>query len=117
MKRVKSKTFAVLLLEGERLGAYFLVRVLHETVELQEGASVMVPYLSIETCETEWGWRDQNNLIKMLVAAGVTVRFFDKEEKQWMQFSEEGYVQIPGNRDGSWIIPQLEDFERDYLGQ
>jgi len=113
MKRIRSKTFAVLLMEGERLGAYFLARQRDEDTDTRSPF-----YLDIEPCKTTWGRQDQNNLIMILVAAGIAVRFFDEEERQWMQLILGGeYIQVSGNRDGSWGVPSLEDFERDYLGR
>lgn len=55
-------------------------------------------------------------LIKLLVKSGLTVRFYDPEEKNWMDISElYGVVRAPGSRDGTWGKPDLDEFEKDYL--
>lgn len=59
----------------------------------------------------------RDNLIKLLTTAGMTVRYFDLEEKKWMDSSTSGGLEpAPGNRDGSWNQPDLEVFKKDYLG-
>lgn len=55
-------------------------------------------------------------LIELLKKAGLTVRFYDPEEKIWMdQSTQYGLTPAPGNRDGTWGVPSLEIFEKDYL--
>lgn len=55
-------------------------------------------------------------LTDLLVKAGLTVRFYDPEEKNWMDQSRAyGVLKAPGSRDGSWGDPNLEEFDRDYL--
>jgi len=60
--------------------------------------------------------RTQDRVIDLLVAAGLTVRYFDPEEQQWMDTSKErGVYRVAGNRDGTWGRPDLASFEQDYL--
>lgn len=61
-------------------------------------------------------YRNRDGVVKLLVWLGWNVRFFDEEEKEWVDVSkEEGSVTVKGNRDGSWGRPTKEEFERDYL--
>lgn len=63
-----------------------------------------------------WGGGNRDQLIALLTKAGLTVRFFDPEEKQWMDNSlVYGLVRAPGSRDGQWGPPDLEQFEEEYL--
>ena len=56
-------------------------------------------------------------IIDLLVRAGMVVRFYDPEEKVWMDQSKvKGVTRAPGNRDGQWGFPtSLELFEKEYL--
>lgn len=61
-------------------------------------------------------YRNRDGLIKVLVWMDKIVRFFDEEEREWVEVSKEnGSVVVKGNRDGSWGRPTKEEFERDYL--
>lgn len=110
-KVTKSRVFAVVLTFGAELGAYFI----HKRVEV-EGDETRTG-LEIESHKTKWPATDRDSLIELLVTAGLTVRFFDREEAQWMDRSKAyGYVRAPGTRDGTWGPPTtVEDFEKDYL--
>jgi len=64
----------------------------------------------------KWPVEEKNALIELLVDAGLTVRFFQEDEHQWMDNSHQfGYIPAPGNRSGQWAFPTIEEFERDYL--
>lgn len=123
MKKVKtSRKFAVLLNAGDVLGVYFVYH-REETVEMPYGqAYAQVDWkttksLVVDDQLTNIPVSLKGALTTVLTAAGLTVRFFDDEEKQWMDVSkEQGSVRAPGNRDGSWGPPtNLVDLERDYL--
>lgn len=72
----------------------------------------------LEWCYQHTGWPKgfENELIVLLTKAGLVVRHYDAEHKQWMETSlEEGPKPCEGNRDGSWAMPDLNEFERGYL--
>lgn len=102
----KSRTFAVVLITGGQIEVHFLWRV----------------KLAIETnlvhnrVLTSWSIADKDTLIYLLVNAGLAVRYFDQEERRWMEASSsEGLVPKEGPRDGQWGPPDLEQFTTDYL--
>lgn len=75
-----------------------------------------MPLLGHDTQRGKFTGSDRDALIDLLVRAGLTVRFYDPEEKQWMDHSMlYGLVRAPGERDGTWGTPSLEEFESDYL--
>lgn len=102
----KSRTFAVVALQGEGLKVISLWR------KVTEGEP---PVLEVQvTASFPSAQRDL--IIKLLVNSGITVRFYDSEEKCWMDQSRVyGVVRAPGSRDGTWGTPSLEEFEREYL--
>jgi len=56
-------------------------------------------------------------IIKMLVDLGFRVRFFESQEKAWMEQSEErGVETVQGNRDGSWGLPTIDEYKSQYIG-
>ena len=104
----KSRTFAVIQEIGSGLNISFLWRKTSEpsVKELVVTRAVM-PHSGYET-------KDQ--IINLLVKSGATVRYFDREESQWMDVSDQlGMLRAPGPRDGQWAVPTLEDFEESYL--
>lgn len=105
----KSRTFAVVLTYGETLGVYFLWK--------QTGTRSAQKSLEFNTCETPWPVGDKDTLIDLFVKAGLTVRFYDEEEKQWMDHSKiYGLIRAPGSRDGQWGFPTtIEQFEAEFL--
>lgn len=109
----KSKTFAVVLTFGTELGAYFLCR----KTEKETGADPKT-FLDVQAYKMpQWGPKDRDAVIELLVKAGLTVRFYDPEESQWMDQSQSyGLVRAPGSRDGTWGPPiTVEEFSKDYL--
>lgn len=113
MKRVaKSRQFAVVLVLGNTMGAYFICRRTE-----QEDAEEAKTFLDINAYQSPWPPAQKDALIELLVKAGLTVRFYDPEEQQWMDNSlSYGYVRAPGNRDGTWGPPAtVEEFEENYL--
>lgn len=57
-----------------------------------------------------------NQIIDLLTQAGLTVRYYSQDEKQWMDNSlAHGLMKAPGQRDGQWTEPDLEEFEAHYL--
>lgn len=105
----KTKTFAVVLTPGEQLGVYFLYKKINlDTTEAT---------LEIETVGPVWDAASKDTLIEVLRKAGLVVRFYDPEEKQWMQTSaDDGPKKVPGARDGTWGFPlSVEQFWEDYL--
>ena len=63
-----------------------------------------------------FGVGDKDLIIELLAKAGITVRYYDPEEKRWMDQSESGGLEVaPGDRDGGWTQPNLEIFKREYL--
>lgn len=58
----------------------------------------------------------QDELVEILSMGGLRVRFYDKEEKLWMEKSQIGGIEVVrGNRDGSWGTPDLEEYKNEYL--
>lgn len=112
MKITKSRTYAVVLTPGNKLGVYFLCTKT-ESNDRQAGE----PYLDVQAHQTTLGAEAKSAIISLLVAAGLTVRFFDPEEQQWMDQSVAlGYTRAPGNRDGSWGVPtSVREFQTNYL--
>lgn len=103
----KSRTFAVVLTPGNTLGAYFL------TLKTYEDDRKDLDYRAYET---KWSASEKDKLIELLVEAGLSVRFHQDDEKQWMDNSlQYGYIPAPGDRTGQWSFPSIEEFERDYL--
>jgi hypothetical protein len=104
----KSKTFAVIMTQGEQLGVKFLWMV----KEVDSDAATLEENNHL----TPWALKDQDSLIELLVKGGMTVRFYDPEEKQWLEHSLlGGYNAAPGSRDGQYSTPTLDEFKRDYL--
>jgi hypothetical protein len=108
----KSRVFAVVLTSGNELGVYFICR----KTELEDGRAGPT-YLDIQAHRTPWAVAEKSALIDLLSKAGLTVRFFDPEESQWMEQSETvGSVRVPGPRDGAWGPPRtVAEFEESYL--
>jgi len=58
-----------------------------------------------------------NHIIKLLVDLDLRVRFYESQEKAWMEQSlERGVETVQGNRDGSWGMPTLDEYKTMYLG-
>jgi len=108
----KSRVYAVVLTSGNQLGAYFMCR----KTEVENGKEGE-PFLDIQAHVTPWKVTEKAPLIDLLSKVGLTVRFFDPEESQWMEQSEQsGSVRVQGARDGSWGPPQtVAEFEETYL--
>lgn len=110
MKRIiKSKMCVVLLEMGGQYGYYLLQR------RTEEGKE---PFLYVDSSLLEIASSQRDEVIKLLSKMGSIVRFYDPEEKNWMELREEtGPIVVSGNRDGSWHLPEtLEEFEQEYLG-
>ena len=58
---------------------------------------------------------DRDGIINLLYKLGVVIRFYDSEEKQWMEQGPDGYYVASGNRDGTWQEPTMDEFIHDYL--
>ena len=105
----KSRSFAVLLLRGNLIEPHFLW--LKSYAESGE-----------ELLHHEWmglppdeGWC-LDTCIELLTMAGLTVRFYDSHERQWMDRSQlYGVVRAPGSRDGTWGLPDAQEFKDKYL--
>lgn len=118
----KSKTFAVLPNTGA-LDVFFLWRE-QQTEDPSitlDGSPTWIGQqrkdLKWQQTRTPWPTADRDKLIELLSKAGLTVRYFDPEEKKWMEQSlSAGLQPAPGTgREPSWTVPTLEEFERDYL--
>lgn len=106
---VKSRTFAVLKQGLGFVDVTFLVRVASTGINTETKKELDHKNKRI------WSL-NQDVLVDFLVAAGLTVRYYDPEEKQWMDQSFlYGVVVAPGARDGAWGMPTLEEFETSYL--
>jgi len=59
----------------------------------------------------------EEDKVQLLVRAGCRVRYYDEEGKEWVEESlEDGVRVVSGSRDGTWGVPSLEQFEKEYLG-
>lgn len=107
----KSRTFAVILSKGDTFGVYFL----WVKKDMETGKE----NLEYQTQDLN-NWADtsqKDGFIELLKKAGLTVRFYEDDEKQWMDSSlVYGLVPAPGSRDGQWSFPNLEAFKEHYLG-
>lgn len=104
----KSRTFAVLL-DMNGAGFYFIYKKSYVEDGMPKSALVYYTHEIKGTLSTD-------EMIDLMKKAGCTVRFFDKEEKKWMDTSTQfGTVPAPGHRDGSWTFPLLEEFDKEYL--
>ncbi len=104
----KSRTFAVVLTKGGNLEVKFLWMVTDKDSgeETLEDNNHLTPWIE--------SYRD--TLIEMLVKGGLSVRFYDSEEKIWLEHSLlHGYNAAPGSRDGQYAPPTLDEFKEDYL--
>lgn len=105
----KSRVFAVLIEAGIELHFYVMWR---RSLPGTNERMLMERFKKFPLERTS----TKDDLIALLAVGGVTVRYFDRGERQWMDFSEQyGLVRVPGDRDGHWDKPDLEAFERDYL--
>lgn len=104
----RSRTFAIVIVQGGVLHVKFLWTVTDvdsDTSELVENNVL-----------THWTEADKDKLIEVLVMGGHSVRFYDPEEKQWLEHSLlNGYNAAPGSRDGQYATPTIEEFKEDYL--
>jgi len=58
----------------------------------------------------------EQDLVYILRMGGHRVRYYDEEGKEWVEESiQSGTKVVNGDRDGSWNVPSLEDFEKYYL--
>lgn len=108
MARVrKSRAFAIVLDQPEYLGFYFL-----QKVETEDD----LPKLILRDHYVPSGL-EKDDLIELLKKVGLTVRFYDREEKCWKEVSEDrGVEAVPGPRDGTFGLPQnTQDFDQFFL--
>jgi len=113
-KQTKSPTFAVLPYRQDRHQDIHFYYVVKERTD--EGLSEALVWKYHPTSFGIGGTvRDQ--IIALLSKAGMIVRYYDPEERKWLDQSDsEGLVPVPGQRDGGWVQPDLEEFKKDYLG-
>lgn len=107
MKRpLKSRTFAVMVQKGPGIEINFVYR----RVEL-DGQKRVVKTTLARLVDA----RDREKVSEVLQIAGLTVRGYDEEKKQWFDQSEQfGLEPVVGSENGSWNVPSVEEFERDY---
>jgi len=108
-KRTKSPTFAVLPhREGKPQDVFFYhIEKIHGQLQIDE--KLREKYMA----HIDAG---KDVIVALLVKAGITVRYYDPEEKKWMDHSESGGLEpVPGDRDGGWVQPSLESFKSEYL--
>jgi len=110
-KRTKSPTFAVLpFRQGAQQDVFFYY------IEKIYGQITVEEYLREKYTMTPFGVNRRDDIIALLSKAGITVRYYDQEEKKWMDQSEtDGLVPAPGQRDGSWSQPSLDEFKLEYM--
>lgn len=102
---VRSRTFVIFPPQDRNDQIYFLVKLTIENYP----AIVVDHYSKAPQVEERY-------LIQLLLKGGMTVRSYSKEEKCWFDESQRyGVVRAPGSKDGTWGIPTLEEFDREYL--
>jgi len=108
---IKSRSFAVVLVMGPEL---LMVHSLVRWRRISGGEEVKLLHQSMEF--HVGGKRTKDDVIAILKMLGSTVRFYDAFERKWMDDSTQfGLVSVKGSRDGQWGIPDLDEFEEDYL--
>lgn len=108
MPTKKSRTFAVFI-----PGAQITQDIRLLWLETKEGVKTLVLNQAHMAYQGE---HSAGEAINLLVRAGITARYYDREEKQWMDYSlAGGLVRAPGSRDGQWAQPSIEEFEEHYL--
>ena len=111
-KQTKSPTFAVLPFRQGQIQDVFFYHIVRIHGQLQIDEALQEKYLA-----TGFGVGERDQIIELLKAAGITVRYYDPEEKKWMDQSISGGLEpAPGQRDGSWVQPDLPTFKKEYLG-
>jgi len=110
---VKSRSFAVVLVMGPEL------LVVHSLVRWRSLQPAPEGYTKLIHQSMEYNLgdrRSKDDVIAVLKMLGSTVRFYDEVERKWMDDSTQyGLVSVRGSRDGQWGVPDLEEFEEDYL--
>jgi len=114
-KQTKSPTFAVLPHRpGRHQDVHFYYKVKEVT---SDGTTSEVLVWKYHPALFEIGSTVTDQIIALLSKAGIIVRYYDPEERKWLDQSDsEGLVPVPGQRDGGWNQPDLEEFKKDYLG-
>jgi len=122
---IKSRTFVVLLEVGPSLLlAHSLVRM--RRLEGSEDSKLNHQQMDLKLDNFySFGQMQYNSgdlslfksqIISLLKMSGVTARFYDPNERKWMDDSTQfGLVSVRGSRDGQWGVPDLEEFEEDYI--
>ncbi len=114
-KQTKSPTFVVLPYRQDKhqdVFFYYIVK-----AKAQNGLTDEVLVETYHPTSFGIGGTVRDQIIALLSKAGIVVRYYDPEEKKWLDQSEsEGLVPVPGQRDGGWVQPSLEEFKKDYLG-
>ena len=111
-KQTKSPTFAVLPYRASGLQDVHILYFIKIYGQLQIDEVMQWKY---QKPSIPVEYRDA--LIEVLTTAGLTVRYYDPEERKWMHASASGGLEpAPGSRDGTWAQPDLEEFKKDYLG-
>jgi len=114
-KQTKSPTFAVLPFRPDRHQDIHFYYIVKERLPDSFMGEVLVWKYTQTTFGIGGTVRDE--IIALLSKAGLIVRYYDPEEKKWLDQSDsEGLVPVPGQRDGGWNQPDLEEFKKDYLG-
>jgi hypothetical protein len=104
---LKSKTYAVVVEGSTQFSITYICLCVIEGVES----------LEVNTLTIDENYTTKDAIINILIHAGLSVRFFDVEEKMWMVCdTENGPSGVSGNRDGSWGPPNtVEEFKKDFL--
>jgi len=110
-KRTKTPGFAVLpFRQGKHQDVFFY------HIEKTHGYLRVDEQLREKYVMTPFGVSQRDHIIALLSAAGITVRYYDPEEKKWMdQSTKDGLVPAPGQRDGAWSQPTLDEFKLEYM--
>lgn len=114
-KQTKSPTFAVLPYRPDKhqdVFFYYTVR-----AEAENGFMDEVLVETYHTTSFGIAGTVRDEIIALLSKAGMIVRYYDPEEKKWLdQSASEGMVPVSGQRDGGWVQPDIATFKSEYLG-
>jgi len=104
----RSRTFAVLIENGDHFEIKFYCRVTNH--DMGEKIMEETPHsLAFQAA-------NRDEIRNLLADGGITVRFYDPGEKNWLDYSlEYGLIGAPGSRDGTFGVPDLETFEERFL--
>jgi len=107
LREEASRLFVILVQDGGSLDINFLQLIKdHETDRKK----------LVKKLQKGWKVEHRDQIVKLVVAMGGAVRYYDYEEKVWCQQTVwNGLNKIRGMENGEWKSPGLCEFEDEYL--